>query len=317
MTKDQSTEHKAPSTNLRIVFMGTPEFAVPALEILVNNGHQVVAAITAPDKPAGRGLKLKASPVKETALKYNIPVLQPEKLKAPEFLEELKSYKADLQIVVAFRMLPESVWSMPRLGTFNLHASLLPQYRGAAPINWAIINGEKETGVSTFFLQHEIDTGDILFRETEPILEDDDAGSLYTRLMNKGAGLVLKTVQAIEKSEYKPQPQQFNQELKNAPKIHKETCEIDWTKNAERIHNFVRGLSPYPGAWTRINGKICKIFRTAIVPGDSKTKTGEFSTDHKTHIHFQTGRDAIAILNLQMEGKKPMGIEEFLRGNKL
>jgi methionyl-tRNA formyltransferase len=311
------TEHKAPITKLRIIFMGTPEFAVPTLETLISNHYHVVAVVTAPDKPAGRGLKLKISPVKECALKYNIAVLQPEKLKSPEFIEELKSFQADLQIVVAFRMLPEAIWAMPKLGTFNLHASLLPQYRGAAPINWAIINGEKQTGVSTFFLQHEIDTGDILFHEKESISEDDNAGTLYSRLMNKGAGLVLKTVRAIEKGEYKPQPQNFSKELKTAPKIHKETCEIDWNKSAEEVNNFVRGLSPYPAAWTKINEKNCKIFKTKIIQSMPGKKAGELSTDNKTFIHFNTGSGAVSVLELQLEGKKSMNIEEFLRGNKI
>jgi len=297
--------------------MGTPEFAVPALEILIKNQYHVVAVVTAPDKPAGRGLKLKISPVKDCALKYNIPVLQPEKLKSPEFIQQLKSYRADLQIVVAFRMLPEAVWAMPRLGTFNLHASLLPQYRGAAPINWAIMNGERESGVSTFFLQHEIDTGDILFYEKEPINEDDNAGTLYSRLMNKGAGLVLKTVQSIEKGEYRPQPQNFSSALKTAPKIHKETCEIDWNKSAKEVNDFVRGLSPYPGAWTKINEKNCKIFKTKIIEPVPGKKAGEFSTDNKTYIYFNTGAGAVSVLELQLEGKKSMSIEEFLRGNKI
>ena len=311
------TNHQSPITNLKIVFMGTPEFAVPSLEILVRNHYNVVAVVTAPDKPAGRGLKLKISPVKEVALKYNIPVLQPEKLKAPEFIDELKSYHADLQIVVAFRMLPEAVWNMPRLGTFNLHASLLPQYRGAAPINWAIINGEKESGVTTFFLQHEIDTGDVLFHEKEIISEDDNAGSLYTRLMIKGAALVLKTVQAIEKNNCKPQPQKFDKELKNAPKIHKETCEINWNKSAEEVNNFIRGLSPYPGAWTKMNGKNCKIIKTKIIKPAEEKNPGEFTTDNKTYINIFTGSGALSILELQMEGKRPMNVDEFLRGNKL
>jgi methionyl-tRNA formyltransferase len=305
------------STNLKIIFMGTPEFAVPSLEALITGGYHVVAVVTAPDKPAGRGLKLKMSPVKECALKYNLPVLQPEKLKSPEFIEELKSYQADLQIVVAFRMLPETVWSMPKLGTFNLHASLLPQYRGAAPINWAIINGEKESGVTTFFLQHEIDTGDILFHEKEPVSEDDNAGTLYSRLMNKGAGLVLKTVQSIEQGKYSPKPQDFSSTIKSAPKIHKETCGIDWNKSAKEVNDFVRGLSPYPGAWTKINEKTCKIFKTKIIEPVPGKKPGEISTDNKTYIHFSTGSGALSVLELQLEGKKTMNTEEFLRGNKI
>ncbi|HEY8938012.1 MAG TPA: methionyl-tRNA formyltransferase, partial [Cyclobacteriaceae bacterium] len=233
---------------LRIIFMGTPEFAVPSLEILIENKINVVAVITAPDKPQGRGQKIVCSPVKECALKHNVPVLQPTNLKAPEFLEELKSYNANLQIVVAFRMLPEVVWNMPSLGTFNLHASLLPQYRGAAPINWAIINGEKETGATTFFLKHEIDTGSIIYQFKEPIHENDNVGTLYERLMKNGAQLVLKTVKAIEAGTYPSVPQPHDVEIKHAPKIFKETCQINWNQSAEQIRNFVRGLSPYPAA---------------------------------------------------------------------
>src|SRR3990170_4019326 len=236
----------APMQKLRIIFMGTPEFAVPSLEILIKNNYEVVAVVTAPDKPQGRGQKIVYSPVKECALKYNISVLQPTNLKSPEFLNELKSYQANLQIIVAFRMLPESVWAMPAIGTFNLHASLLPQYRGAAPINWAIINGEKETGATTFFLKHEIDTGSIIFQEKEPIFEEDTVGTLYERLMKKGAELVLKTVQAIEVNNYPSVPQTESNEIKHAPKIFKETCEISWNRTSEEIRNFVRGLNPYP-----------------------------------------------------------------------
>ncbi len=230
--------------NLRIIFMGTPEFAVPSLEILVENKFNVVAVITAPDKPQGRGQKLSASPIKENAVKHHIPVLQPTNLKSPEFLEELKTYKANLQIVVAFRMLPEVVWTMPALGTFNLHASLLPQYRGAAPINWAIVNGEKETGVTTFFLKHEIDTGSIIFQEKETIDDDDDAGKLYERLMNKGASLVLKTVKAIEKGNFPSLQQTEIAEIKHAPKIFKETCEINWNQSSE-LESIIRTNSKF------------------------------------------------------------------------
>ena len=214
--------------------MGTPEFAVPSLEILVNNGVNVVAVVTAPDKPQGRGQKVIPSPVKASALSHNTPVLQPPNLKAPDFLAELKAYEADLQVVVAFRMLPEVVWSMPRLGTFNLHASLLPQYRGAAPINWAIINGEKETGVTTFFLKHDIDTGSIIFQEKEAIHDNDNAGTVYARLMQRGAHVVLKTVKAIESGSYEATPQSENAALKHAPKIFKETCEINWSRRNRR-----------------------------------------------------------------------------------
>lgn len=302
--------------NLRIIFMGTPDFAVPSLEILIENKYEVVAVITAPDKPAGRGLKLQTSPVKDVAVKHNIPLLQPTSLKDPAFIEALKSYNANLQIVVAFRMLPEAVWNMPEIGTFNLHASLLPQYRGAAPINWAIINGEKETGCTTFFLQHEIDTGDILFVEKETIGEEDNFEALYDRLKIKGGGLVLKTVQAIEKGNYTPQPQQYSSTLKSAPKIHKETCKIDWTKSAEDIRNFIRGLSPYPAAWTELNGKTLKIFKTKKASDHSSKAPGEIDTDHKTYIHYHTSQGTLAILELQLEGKKRMTVEEFLRGYK-
>jgi len=302
--------------NLRIIFMGTPEFAVPSLEILVENKFNVVAVITAPDKPQGRGQKLTASPVKECALKHNIEVLQPTNLKSPEFLNELKSYNANLQIVVAFRMLPEVVWSMPSLGTFNLHASLLPQYRGAAPINWAIINGEKETGATTFFLKHEIDTGSIIFQEKEKIDDDDDAGKLYERLRHKGAALVLKTVKAIESGNY-PSVPQTEAEAKHAPKIFKETCEVNWNQPSESIRNFVRGLSPYPAAWTTLNGKVFKIFQSAIDSRQSLAKPGEIETDNKTFLRVKTQDGWLSILKFQPEGKKRMSVEEFFRGNKI
>lgn len=303
---------------LRIIFMGTPEFAVPSLEILIENKFNIVAVITAPDKPQGRGQKLQPSPVKECALKYNIPILQPANLKAPEFLTELKSYSANLQIVVAFRMLPEAVWSMPALGTFNLHGSLLPQYRGAAPINWAIINGEKETGVTTFLLKHEIDTGSILFQEKETILPEDTVGTLYERLMKKGAALVLKTTQAIHQGNYQPQPQQETGELKHAPKIFKETCEIDWNQQAEQIRNFVRGLNPYPTAWTKLNNKVFKIYKCSVQSGAGNQKTvGEWETDNKNYLHVRTLDGWISIEELQPEGKKRMTTQDFFRGNKI
>ena len=302
---------------LKIIFMGTPEFAVPSLETLLRNRCQVVAVITAPDKPAGRGLKMLASPVKEKALEHGVPVLQPEKLKNPGFLEQLRSYQADLQVVVAFRMLPETVWAMPRLGTFNLHASLLPQYRGAAPVNWAIINGETETGATTFFLQHEIDTGSIVFQEKEPVYETDTAGTLYERLMRKGADLVLKTVRAVETGNYPQIPQDLSQPVKLAPKIFTETCEIDFAMTTQQAHNFVRGLSPYPGAWTRINGKVCKIFRAErhLLPAGSSA--GSVQTDDKTFLHLKTADGWLAVQELQLEGKKRMPVSEFLRGNKI
>lgn len=303
---------------LRIIFMGTPEFAVPSLEILVQNKFNVVAVITAPDKPQGRGQKLTASPVKECALKYSIPVLQPINLKSPPFIEELKSYHANLQIVVAFRMLPEMIWAMPSLGTFNLHGSLLPQYRGAAPINWAIINGEKETGVTTFFLKHEIDTGSIIFQEKEPIHEEDNVGTVYDRLMHKGAQLVLKTVKAIEQGDYPSQPQNGSVEIKHAPKIFKETCQINWNQNSEQIRNFVRGLSPYPAAWTTIEGKTFKIFKCAHAHDNSGSlQTGGFITDNKSYLYFKTADGLLSIEEFQPEGKKRMNVQEFFRGNKL
>jgi len=307
--------------------MGTPEFAVSSLEILVENKFNVVTVITAPDKPQGRGQKLVGSPVKECALKHNIPVLQPTNLKSAEFLEELKSYNANLQIVVAFRMLPEVVWAMPPLGTFSLHASLLPQYRGAAPINWAIINGEKETGVTTFFLKHEIDTGSIIFQEKEPIHDSDDVGSLYERLMKKGAQLVLKTVQAIDAGDYPSQPQASNMEIKHAPKIFKETCQINWNQSSAQIINFVRGLSPYPAAWTDLNGKAFKVFKIL----DSArlddpvgrgfkildSEPGEIKTDNKTYLYIKTSDGWISVVEFQPEGKKRMTVQEFFRGNKI
>ncbi|WHZ06663.1 MAG: Methionyl-tRNA formyltransferase [Cytophagales bacterium] len=305
--------------SLKIIFMGTPEFAVPSLEVLVKNKFSVVAVVTAPDKPQGRGQKLTASPVKECAVKHGIPVLQPTNLKSPEFINQLKSYQANLQIVVAFRMLPQVVWTMPALGTFNLHASLLPQYRGAAPINWAIINGEKETGITTFFLKHEIDTGSILFQEKETILRDDDAGSLYHRLMNKGAWLVLKTVKAIEAGTIQPQPQDESHVLTHAPKIFKETCEINWNQPAEAIHNFVRGLSPYPAAWAKLNEKNFKLYKVEPAVGNRQSSVdhGQIETDNKTFLKIKVQDGWVSILEFQPEGKKRMTIEEFFRGNKI
>ena len=303
---------------MRIIFMGTPDFAVASLAKLVENGENIVAVVTSPDKPSGRGLQLNESAVKKYAVSKNIPVLQPEKLKSPDFLEVLKNYNADLQIVVAFRMLPEVVWAMPKLGTFNLHGSLLPQYRGAAPINWAIINGEPETGVTTFFLKHEIDTGSIIFQEKIPIEPDDNMGTMYEKLMALGADLVLKTVLAIKTGKYPQVVQDESVELHHAPKIFKETCEIDWKKPAEEIHNFVRGLSPYPAAFTTLAGKNCKIFLTKVLENigidtPANAEVGSFYFDKKQLI-FKAGKDFVSILELQQEGKKRMSIEEYLRG---
>lgn len=299
---------------MRIIFLGTPEFAVESLRTLVENQCEVVAVVTAPDKPAGRGQQLQQSPVKQYAVSVGLPVLQPEKLKNPEFLEELKSYQADLQVIVAFRMLPEVVWNMPPKGTFNLHASLLPQYRGAAPINWALMNGETETGVTTFFLQHEIDTGPLIFQEKEPITEDDTVGLVYERLMKRGGQLVLKTVRAIEAGEYPQIPQPEVEAIKMAPKIFKETCQINWQQSAASVRNHIRGLSPYPAAWTTLLGKNCKVYRASFAEQMDAAEPGSYRTDHKTYLQFRCSDGWLAIDELQLEGKKRMGIEEFLRG---
>lgn len=304
--------------NLRVVFMGTPEFAVASLKCLVDNGVNVVGVVTAPDKPQGRGKKICGSPVSEFALSEGLNILQPTNLKDLDFIQELSQLKADLQVVVAFRMLPEVVWSMPPLGTFNLHASLLPQYRGAAPINWAIINGEHETGVTTFFLKHEIDTGNVIFQEKEPILDNDNVGSLYERLMERGAKLVLKTVIAIQDESYSVSPQMHVDELKAAPKIFKETCRINWDQEVPVVHNFIRGLSPYPAAWTILKDKTLKVFsvKNEIV-NTIKEKPPEILTDNKTYLKFACQNGFIHIKELQLEGKKRMLIDEFLRGFQL
>jgi methionyl-tRNA formyltransferase len=301
----------------RIVFMGTPEFAVPCLEALVAAGKSVVGVVTAVDKPQGRGQKAGISAVKACAQKHGLRVLQPPNLKAPEFIDELKSLEADLQIVVAFRMLPEVVWAMPRLGTFNLHASLLPRYRGAAPINWAIINGETETGVTTFFLQHDIDTGNIIFQEKEPIGELDTVGTLYERLMHRGAALVVKTVNAIENGTVIATPQIFTGTEPHAPKIFKETAQIKWDQPAVRIRDFVRGLNPYPAAWTVWNGKQYKIFEVKASDDSSSASIGKLESDSKTFLNIRCQSGWVSILELQPEGKKRMRIDEFFRGNKL
>ena len=300
---------------MKIVFMGTPDFAVASLQKLVENNCEVVAVITAPDKPSGRGLQMSETPVKKYAVSKNIPVLQPEKLKNPAFLEQLRSYQADLQVVVAFRMLPEVVWNMPTIGTFNLHGSLLPQYRGAAPINWAVINGDTETGVTTFFIQQEIDTGNIIFAEKEPILSEDNAGTVHDKLMERGANLVLKTVRAIENGSYPQISQQMGITLKPAPKIFKETCQINWNQPAEKVHNFVRGLSPYPSAWTILAEKTCKIYASEIGDfAEENSEIGSFKTDGKTFLAFRCADKWLIIKELQLEGKKRMSVEEFLRG---
>lgn len=306
------------SRSLRIVFMGTPDFAVTSLQRLLDAGCQVVAVVTAPDRPSGRGLQVIASPVKKAAEAARLPVLQPEKLRDPVFLEQLRLYQADLQVVVAFRMLPEVVWAMPTIGTFNLHASLLPQYRGAAPINWVIINGEQETGVTTFFIEKEIDTGQMIFQEAEPVYPDDTAGTLHDRLMERGADLVLKTVRAIEAGEYPRIPQPAATDLKAAPKLHRETCEVNWNQPAGVVRNFVRGLSPYPTAWTTLNDRFYKLHKISLA--DNKLGTfspGTIDTDNKKYIHIAVADGWISIEELQAEGKRRMTVEEFLRGNRL
>lgn len=300
---------------MRIIFFGTPEFAVESLKALVDAKFNVVAVVTAPDKPAGRGQHLQASPVKIFAETCGLAVLQPIKLKDPSFLEELRLYNADLQIIVAFRMLPEQVWNMPRLGTFNLHASLLPNYRGAAPIHWAIINGERETGVTTFFLQHEIDTGDLLFQEKEAISESDTTGELYDRLMKKGAKLVVKTTLAIMDEAIHPQAQIETKELRIAPKLTKETGLVHWSKDGQSIVNLIRGMNPFPGAHTVFQGKHCKISSVRFHPEIiADLGIGVWDTDQKTFLRVGCADGYIEILAWQMEGKKKMEIAEFLRG---
>lgn len=302
---------------MKIVFMGTPDFAVASLDALVQANFDIVAVVTAPDKPAGRGQKLNESAVKKYAIEKSIPILQPEKLKNPEFLEALKSYQADLQVVVAFRMLPEVVWNMPSKGTINLHGSLLPQYRGAAPINHAIINGEKESGVTTFFLTHEIDTGDIILSDRTPISDDETAGELHDKLMVIGANLLVKTVTAIANGDFSEQPQPKSDELKHAPKIFKEDCKIDWNNSTIKIHNLIRGLSPYPTAFTLLNDKTLKIFKAEPEDTEPAIAAGGFLTDNKTYLKFATKDGFIKLLDIQFEGKKRMLIADFLRGMRL
>ncbi|MBI3720287.1 MAG: methionyl-tRNA formyltransferase [Sphingobacteriales bacterium] len=325
--------------------MGTPEFAVASLDALVKAGCNIVGVITAPDKPAGRGMKMNESAVKKYAVEHSLNILQPEKLKNPEFLEQLKALNADLQIVVAFRMLPEVVWNMPPLGTVNLHGSLLPQYRGAAPINWAVINGEKETGVTTFKLKHEIDTGDILLQESFPIEENETAGEVHDKMKEIGAVLLVKTVEGLADGSIEETPQNAesithnawhsafsiqHSALKHAPKIFTETCKIDFTKTTEEVHNLIRGLSPFPGAFTSLDGKTLKIYRSkkeltgrddapGLNPDVAKTVQAASSvptilTDGKTFLKFACADGYVHVTELQLEGKKKMNIEDFLRG---
>ena len=312
MTKDE----------LRIVYMGTPEFAVASLDALVSGGYNVVGVVTMPDKPAGRGYKVQFSAVKEYALAHNLTLLQPEKLKDEQFLEELKALKADLQIVVAFRMLPEVVWNMPPMGTFNLHGSLLPQYRGAAPINWAIINGEKETGVTTFFLQHEIDTGDLILQKKIAIHRTDNAETIHDQLMALGAQTVVETVDCILDGTAPKMPQPEVAELKMAPKIFKETCKINWNSDCESIYNFVRGLSPYPTAWSELMNDNrepipMKIYAVTTEQTSHTYTHGTIITDGKKELKVACKDGFVSIQSLQLAGKKRMNSDEFLRGYKI
>lgn len=307
------------SGGLRIVFMGTPDFAVASLRALVEAGFNIVGVVTAPDKPAGRGLKLTESAVKKYAVEKGLHILQPEKLKNLDFLKELHSLQANLQVVVAFRMLPEVVWRVPALGTINLHGSLLPQYRGAAPINWAIINGEKETGVTTFKLQQEIDTGNILLQEKILIGEKDTAGQLHDVMKEIGANLLVTTINGIEDGSLQETAQsqaiqQVTGELKHAPKLFTENCIINWNKTCDEIYNLIRGLSPYPGAITNLQGKILKIYRSNKEKISPSHGAGEFVTDDKTFLKFAAADGYIHAADIQLEGKKRIGISEFLRG---
>ncbi|SEL14719.1 methionyl-tRNA formyltransferase [Parapedobacter koreensis] len=302
---------------MRIIFMGTPEFAVASLEALLGAGEDIVAVVTAPDKPAGRGQQLQQSVVKQYAVARGIPVLQPVKLRDADFLAELSAFKADLQVVVAFRMLPEAVWAMPPLGTINLHASLLPQYRGAAPINHAIINGEVESGVSTFRLQHEIDTGHLLFQEKVSIAPEDTAGDLHDKLMVIGANLLVKTVKAIASGKVHPISQDtipVNAELRHAPKIFKEDGAIDWSRPVDDVYNLIRGLSPYPTAYTSLDGKVLKIFKAMKENIPTTHTPGTYLTDGVSFLKFACPDGYIAIQELQIAGKKRMDIVAFLRG---
>lgn len=303
---------------MKIVFMGTPDIAVRSLQSIIQAGHEVVGVVTVPDRPSGRGLKLTASPVKLCALEHGIPLLQPEKLRDPLFQQRLSQWQADIFVVVAFRMLPQSVWAMPPLGTFNLHASLLPRYRGAAPINWALINGETVTGVTTFMLNEQIDQGSILLQESTPIAPDDTAETLHDRLADIGARLVVKTLEGIQSHTLTPQPQQQSDNLPAAPKIFKPDCVVDWSLPGPRIVDFVRGLSPYPAATMILVGPDdvehpFKLFQVAFAP-DPQAVQGVLLSDGKTYLKIGVNGGFISILNLQLSGKKRMSVAEFLRG---
>ncbi len=302
---------------MRIIFMGTPEFAVASLDALVNAGFTIVAVVTAPDKPAGRGMQLQQSAVKKYAVEKELTILQPEKLKDPVFIAALHELKADLHVVVAFRMLPEMVWNMPPMGTINLHGSLLPQYRGAAPINWAVINGEKETGVTTFKLKHEIDTGNILLQDRFPIGPDETAGEIHDRMKLIGADLLVKTVHGLQEGllQEKTQDELISESaIKHAPKIFTDTCKINWNNTADDIHNLIRGLSPYPGALTTLDEKVLKIYSSKKEHCIVEDTTGTIQTDGKTYLRFACKDGYIHVLNMQLEGKKRMAVEDFLRG---
>lgn len=297
--------------------MGTPGFAVPSLAALIDAGFNVVGVVTAPDRPAGRGQQIQESEVKKYALSKNLPILQPEKLKNPDFINELRALKAELQVVVAFRMLPEIIWNMPVKGTINLHASLLPQYRGAAPINHVIINGEKETGVTTFFLQHEIDTGNIIQSASLSISDDENAGKLHDRLMELGAEVLVNTVKLIENNNYNSIPQREDEIIKFAPKLTKEFCRINWNKPTVEVYNHIRGLSPYPTAFTTIKDKTLKVFSSKMQLVNNKVAPGTFESDGKTFLKFKTADGYLELIDVQLEGKKRMDIESLLRGFKI
>ena len=313
--------------DLRIVYMGTPDFAVESLRALVEGGYNVVGVVTGPDKPVGRhGSVLQPTPVKQYAVEHGLHVLQPERLKDEAFIEELRSLRADLQIVVAFRMLPEVVWAMPPLGTFNLHASLLPQYRGAAPINWAVINGDTETGVTTFFLKHEIDTGAVIRQVRVPISDTDCVGDVHDRLMMLGGSVVCDTVDDILDGTAQATPQELmlpDEELRPAPKIFKDTCRIAWGRTSKQVYDFIRGLSPYPAAWTTLiapdgTEQVVKVYEAVIIEKPlSLCPIGTISTDGKTYIHVYTSDGALSIRTLQLAGKKRMSVDDFLRGFRL
>ena len=300
----------------KIVFMGTPAFAVASLKALLDAKMNVVGVVTAPDKPAGRGMQLQQSAVKQFALEHQLPIAQPEKLKSPEFFAQIQAWQPDLQIVVAFRMLPESIWSFPPMGTLNVHGSLLPKYRGAAPINWAIINGEQETGVTTFRLQHAIDTGDILLQERIPISPDMTAGELHDIMMEVGAQTLVTTLNGLIAGAIQAKPQQETLASFHAPKIFTKDCQIDWQQPVEQVHNLIRGLAPFPGAITKVDGKIVKLFSTSVIHENTKEPVGSFVTDGKTYARFACGDGYIQLNDIQWEGKKRMPIADFLRGYK-